>query len=264
MGEVVQSCVAKRDWRVEYYDADGVVAQCVIDTDHGALRIGLTSALEKFFELRAEQVGKFRIAFDKAIMANRISTGGDDSHQPQLLQCYSNYHEPRVCVIQPDHGALRIMCGDILTGAQDCFLELRAEQIGAFRVALNAALEIVRTDRAMGDTQWAEESDDDSDTLSPIGDETLFTSEINTMVTEEAPHMFALVEEIKDRVDAVIIAWGMAFPDHVEIISASHDGVRGIFRSAQRAQQLLSPRHNLIRLIWITPSQAHCSAQTTS
>jgi hypothetical protein len=40
----------------------------------------------------------------------------------------------------------------------------------------------------------------------------VFTSEIITMVAEEAPHLFALVEEIKDHVDAEIIAWGMAFP----------------------------------------------------
>jgi hypothetical protein len=143
MGEVVrQPCFPKREWHVECYDADGVAAQCVIDTDHGALRIGLTDALENFFELRIGQVGKFRISLDKAIMANNnISATGDNSHQPQPLPCYSNYHEPRVCSIQPDHGALRITYGDLFTGTQDRFLELRAEQIGTFRRALNAALE---------------------------------------------------------------------------------------------------------------------------
>ncbi len=259
----VTSNALEREWQLGCYDIDGVVAQCVIDTDHGTLRIGLTGALEKFFELRAEQVGKFRVAFDKAIMAMRVSVGGEGSHRPQLLQCYSNYRQPRVCSIQPDHGALRITCVDLLTGTQDCFFELRAEQIGAFRAAFNAALEVFRTGSAMYSTRWAEESDDDSDTLSPIGDDTLFTAEINTMVTEEAPHIFALVEEIEDRVDAEIIAWGMAFPDHVEIISAGSGGVRGVFRSAQRAQKLFSVC-NPIRLVWVTAARTHYPAQAMS
>lgn len=261
MGEVVQSCVSQRDWRLECYDAHGVVAQCVIDTDHGALRIGLTSALEKFFELRAEQVGRFRVAFDKAIMANRFNTGRESSHQ-QLLHCYSNDGKPRLYSIQPECGALHITCVDLFTGTQGFFLRLQAEQIGAFRVALNAALEVVRTDRAMYGTRWADDEEEDNlRGLSPLGNETQFASQINTMVTDEAPHLFALVEEVKDRVDAAIIAWGMAFSDHVEVISAGHSGIRGIFSTAQRAQRLLSTRHNLIRLVWVTEVREHCLAR---
>jgi hypothetical protein len=99
MGEVGrQSCFPKREWHVECYDANGVVARCVIDTDHGAVRIGLTDALENFFELRIGQVGQFRISLDKAIMAhNRIRAGGDDSHQPQFLRVMQNpsYYYPK-------------------------------------------------------------------------------------------------------------------------------------------------------------------------
>lgn len=267
MGEVVQeSCVSRREWRLECYDADGGVTQCVIDTDHGDLRIGLTGALEKFFELRADQVGKFRVAFDKAIMANRTNTGGESSHQQQwLLHCYSNYHEPRTCVIRIRDGTLQITCADILTGTHDCFLELRAEQIGKFRTALNTALDVVRTDRTIYGTGWAddEQQDDNPEGLPPLGDDTQFTSQINTMVTEEAPRMFALVEEIKDRADAVIIAWGMAFPDHVEIMSAGRGRVRGMFNSAQRAQQLFSVC-NPIRLVWVSTPLTHYPAQATS
>lgn len=184
-------------------------------------------------------------------MANRISTVDEDSHQQQwLLHCFSNYHEPRACVIQIYDGALQITCVDILTGTQDCFLELRAEQIGAFRVAFNAALDVVRTDRTIYGTQWADD-ESDCEELSPIGDEALFTSEINAMVTENAPRRFALCEEIGDRADAVIIAWGMSFDDHAETFSAAHDGVWGRFRSAEKARQLLSRHSTIIRLVWI-------------
>lgn len=54
--EIGKSKALDREWRLGCYDADGVVAQCVIDTDHGALHIGLTSALEKFFELRSDPI----------------------------------------------------------------------------------------------------------------------------------------------------------------------------------------------------------------
>ncbi|MGH8412540.1 MAG: hypothetical protein ACRERT_15105 [Pseudomonas sp.] len=247
--ENVTSTAHHREWRVGCYDADGLVTQCVINTDHGAVRVGLDIGEKgRFFELRAEQVGKFRIGLDKAIMATRIRAGGEGSHQ-QLLQYYNNYRQPRVCAIKADHGALRITCGDLLAGTQDCFLELQEEQIGAFRVAFNAALEVFRTDSAIYGTQWAD-SEDETDELSPIGNEELFTAEINSMVVENAPRRFALCEEIGDRVDAVIVAWGISFDDHAEIISAAHDGAWGRFRSAEKARQLLS-RHSTIRLVWI-------------
>ncbi len=108
-----------------------------------------------------------------------------------------------------------------------------------------------------------DEEQGDTEGSSPRGDDTPSTSKINTMVTEQAPHIFALVEELKDPTEAVIIAWGMAFPDHVEIMSNGRDGVRGLFNSAQRAQQLLSVC-NPIQLVWVPTPQKHYPAQTAS
>lgn len=97
--------------------------------------------------------------------------------------------------------------------------------------------------------------------LPPMGDEELFTAEINKMVAEDAPRVFALCGEVGDRVDAVTIAWGMAFDDHAEIVCTTHDSARGIFDSAERARTLLSAHDKIkVRLVWIDQAQEHIKA----
>lgn len=100
----------------------------------------------------------------------------------------------------------------------------------------------------------------DPEELSPIGDEELFTAEIKTMVAEDAPPLFALCEEIGDRVDAVTIAWGIAFDGRAEVVSATNDGVSGVFGSAERARAVFSSHDKIkVRLVWVRdpePSQA--------
>lgn len=96
--------------------------------------------------------------------------------------------------------------------------------------------------------------------LSPIGDEELFTAEIDKMVAADAPRVFALCEEIGDRVEAVTIAWGMDFDGRAEVVSAADDGVSGVFGSAERARWLFSAHGKTkVRLVWLhnpVPSQA--------
>jgi hypothetical protein len=88
--------------------------------------------------------------------------------------------------------------------------------------------------------------------LFSLGNEKTFTRLVRQMVEHEAPRRFALVEEIGERKDAEIIAWGIAFDDHAEVVSAAHDGVRAIFSSAERAQQRLSNHEKIkVRLVWI-------------
>lgn len=95
---------------------------------------------------------------------------------------------------------------------------------------------------------------------SPISDEELFTAEIKKMVAEDAPPLFALCEEIGDCVGAVTIAWGLVFDDRVEVVSADHDGVSGVFDSVEHARWLFSPHNKIkVRLVWVhdpVPSQA--------
>jgi hypothetical protein len=73
-------CTSKQDWRLGCYDSEGKPGICVIDSDHDALRVGLTGGERtQFFELRGEQVGKFRVALDEAIMAaNGLGAQGED------------------------------------------------------------------------------------------------------------------------------------------------------------------------------------------
>jgi hypothetical protein len=84
--------------------------------------------------------------------------------------------------------------------------------------------------------------------LPPLGTEEEFTRLVAELVTDEAPRLFALVEEHGDRADGWILAWGMAFEDHVELVGIDR-GLRGTFPSAQRAQWAFS-RQAKIRLVW--------------
>jgi len=81
-----------------------------------------------------------------------------------------------------------------------------------------------------------------------LGTEEEFAQEVAELVADEAPRVFALVEERCERVDGWILAWGMAFDDHAEVVSV-HRGLRGSFPSAQRARRAFSRRAK-IRLVW--------------
>jgi hypothetical protein len=74
-------CASGRDWQLGCYDSEGERGVCVIDLNHGGLRVGLAGGEQnQFFELRGKQVGKFRVALDEAIMAaNGLSAESADS-----------------------------------------------------------------------------------------------------------------------------------------------------------------------------------------
>jgi len=86
--------------------------------------------------------------------------------------------------------------------------------------------------------------------LVDIGEDTEeeFAQEVAELVADEAPRVFALVEEYGERVDGRVIAWGMTFDDHAEVVSVGH-GLRGTFPSAERARRAFSRRAK-IRLVW--------------
>lgn len=81
------------------------------------------------------------------------------------------------------------------------------------------------------------------------------TALLNEMVADELPGVFALVEVHDDGTDAWVIAWGIAFTDHVDVVAL--DGtLRARFRSARRARDVLSfGRH--VRLVWAAPAGDH-------
>jgi hypothetical protein len=75
---------------------------------------------------------------------------------------------------------------------------------------------------------------DDAPSSGPLCGEAEFADLIEGMVTERAPQLFAVVQELGDRVDGWIAAWGMAFEDRVEVIGAD-GGVRLSVGTAERA-----------------------------
>ena len=74
-----------------------------------------------------------------------------------------------------------------------------------------------------------------------------FAQEVAELVADEAPRVFALVQEYGERIDGRVIAWGMAFDDHAEVVGV-HRRLRGSFPSAGRARRAFSRRAK-IRLV---------------
>lgn len=79
-----------------------------------------------------------------------------------------------------------------------------------------------------------------------------FAEVVRELVTDQAPQLFALVQEFGERADGWIVAWGMAFDDHVEVVSAN-GRLHASLTSAERAQWAFSRRRK-IRLVWTEPA----------
>jgi hypothetical protein len=122
----------------------------------------------------------------------------------------------------------------------------------------------------MDDNQGLIDNEEDSQVedadlaeLSPIGDEETFAREIEKMVASEAPRVFALCEEIGQRVDAATVAWGLCFQDgHTELIYGPHDyrsRTTVVCGSAERARDFFATRSRkvgcTIRLVWVDHTQ---------
>ncbi len=88
----------------------------------------------------------------------------------------------------------------------------------------------------------------------PLWDEAEFAALCEGLVADFAPRLFALVEEAGERLDGRILAWGMAFEDHAQVVGADR-AFRGKFRSAESARELFS-RYAKMRLVWYNPEAA--------
>lgn len=76
------------------------------------------------------------------------------------------------------------------------------------------------------------------------------------MVADEAPQLFAVIQEYGERVDGRIAAWGMSFDDHAEVVSVAR-GVRESLRTPQDALHLFHlGSHIRARLVWFNPDAA--------
>ncbi|SDQ36993.1 hypothetical protein [Actinopolyspora saharensis] len=59
----------------------------------------------------------------------------------------------------------------------------------------------------------------EAEQLEPLGSEEEFAALVERLVLDEAPRVFALVEEVGERADAGIVAWGMALRDRAELVA---------------------------------------------
>jgi len=90
----------------------------------------------------------------------------------------------------------------------------------------------------------------------PLCDEAEFAELVDEMVADEAPRLFAVVQEYGKRVDGRIAAWGMAFDDRAEIISVD-DGTSVSLSSPERAALGFNRRPNITaRVVWVNPDAA--------
>ncbi|WP_418153922.1 hypothetical protein [Actinoalloteichus caeruleus] len=86
--------------------------------------------------------------------------------------------------------------------------------------------------------------------IPPMCDEARFAAELRSMVTEQEPRLFAVVQEYGVRVDARIVAWGLAFTDSAEVVSIER-GVRMSLRTPNHALRAFRfGEHIRARLVW--------------
>lgn len=87
----------------------------------------------------------------------------------------------------------------------------------------------------------------------PLCDEPRFAAIMESIVADNAPRLFAVVQEYGERIDGRIAAWGTAFEDHAEVVSVD----RGLRMSLQAPEDALRGfiwgRHIRARLVWFNP-----------
>ncbi|MPZ64934.1 MAG: hypothetical protein GEU83_05285 [Pseudonocardiaceae bacterium] len=87
--------------------------------------------------------------------------------------------------------------------------------------------------------------------IPPLCSESDFDELLQQLVADSAPRTFAVVQEYGERVDGRIAAWGLAFDDHVNVVSAD-DGIRMTLGSADRVRHAFTwGRHITARLVWV-------------
>jgi len=93
----------------------------------------------------------------------------------------------------------------------------------------------------------------DPTTLAPLCDEAEFAREMAELVADEAPRLFAVVQEYGERVDGRIAAWGMAFEDHAEVVGVDRH-IHAHLCSPERATRAFSSRpHITAHVVWVNP-----------
>lgn len=89
----------------------------------------------------------------------------------------------------------------------------------------------------------------------PLCDEPEFAQLIQEMVADEAPRLFAIVQEYGERVDAEVVGWGLSFVDRAVAFDTA--GRTMVLRSAENATRLFrGGPYVRPRLCWAAPEAA--------
>lgn len=89
--------------------------------------------------------------------------------------------------------------------------------------------------------------------LPPLCDEAQFAEILEETVADEAPRLFAVVQEYGERVDGRIVAWGMAFEDHAEVVSVARDIRMGLQKPETALRLFNIGSHIHARIVWFNP-----------
>lgn len=97
--------------------------------------------------------------------------------------------------------------------------------------------------------------------LGPLCDEEEFAAILEGMVADEAPRLFAVIQEYGERADGWIAAWGMKFDDRTEIISVE-GGMRMTLQAPEAALRGFAwSSHIRSRLVWFNPDATTPAAE---
>lgn len=87
----------------------------------------------------------------------------------------------------------------------------------------------------------------------PLCGEEQFSRILESMVADNAPRLFAIVQEYGDRVDARIAAWGITLPHRTDIIDSDGSLYMGLQAPEDALLGFHFGTHIRPRLVWFNP-----------
>jgi hypothetical protein len=97
--------------------------------------------------------------------------------------------------------------------------------------------------------------------LAPLCAEAEFSELVDELVAEDAPRLFAVLQEYGDRADGRIAAWDMAFEDYVDVVGVDR-GSHVRVPTPERATRRYRRRpHVTARVVWVNPDPARPGSQ---
>ncbi len=95
--------------------------------------------------------------------------------------------------------------------------------------------------------------------VEPAWNEAEFTSFLQGLAEDDAPRLFAVAVEYGERHDGHIAAYGMAFHDHVEVISREGDFRARLQKPESALAYFREGGQAKPRLVWVAAAQSEQS-----